>query len=390
MNICFFHYTYPGIGGTETVTNLLAEQFRNLGHAISVITWQRNDNVPLCVIDDVCILPDVKRLNSEENAEFIHDYLKSNHIDCLINQGPFWTPTLKIKQLSTVVISVLHYSPDYKIVNQKNAITECFHRKSPTISHFIKSVVRYVFRETFAIRDFNKEYKKEFQETIANSDRFVVLCDEYVQDLKKLIKCDYSNIIAVSNGLKITDETFPKEKTVVCIGRLSKWDKRVDRLLYIWRDIEKLHGDWSLLILGDGPERPALECLAEALRLKSCRFMGFVDVRPFLEKASILAMTSSSEGFPMVILEAANYGVVPVAYNISHGVSHLIDNSYNGLLIEPFDQKRYIRELSALMSNSEKLGMMSEHVKRSAYKYDIRNIAEKWLSIINEVKNEKS
>ena len=112
-------------------------------------------------------------------------------------------------------------------------------------------------------------------------------------------------------------QDIEREKTLVYIGRLSKWDKRIDRLLKIWKTVQHDHPDWSLEILGDGPEKENLENLAKKLKLSNYHFRGFVNIKDYLPKASVLAMTSSSEGFPMVILEAANYGVVPIAYNIS-------------------------------------------------------------------------
>lgn len=391
MKIVFFHYSYPGIGGTETVTSSLARCFISRGNDVYILAWQQLGDG----IDDslfkTTYLPDRSRLNSVNNESFIYDYLSSNQIDCLINQGPFWTPTEKFKSLQTAIISVLHYAPNYKIVNQENAIVEIFKERSPSVIHSVKSTIRYCFKKYFARQDFNRLYKPDLHRTIINSDRFVLLCDAYIDQMKQLMQREYGNLVAISNGLEIIDATvFDKSKTVVSIGRLTKWDKRVDRLLRIWKSIENDHDDWNLQILGDGPERHDLEMLARKLGLKHCEFLGFVDIKSYLSSASILAMTSSSEGFPMVILEAQAYGVVPIAFDVSLGIHELIDDGESGIMIRPFDCKEYILRLSDLMIDADKRHTMAEYGHKHASRFNIDLIADRWIELINKVKHEKT
>ena len=392
MRISFLHYSYPGIGGTETVTNLLARSFTECGHHILILAWRRPENAMYGSDYETTYLPDQSNLNSAKNAAFIYDFLISNHIDCLINQGPFWIPTQKVKQSKTVILSVLHYAPDYKIVNQQNAIVEKFREKSPSFAHFIKSTVRYCFKKHYAIRDFDRIFKSDLHNTIVNSDRFVLLCNGYINQMEQLMRRSYDNLIAIGNGLKMCNEIFGKSKTIVCIGRLTKWDKRVDRLLKIWQRIENCppHADWNLQILGDGPERKSLEELSRKLGLKRCEFLGFVDVKPYLSSASILAMTSSSEGFPMVILEAGTYGVVPIAFDVSEGIRSLIDNGVSGVLIQSFDSNEYAIRLAELMTDNEKRQTMANHARERTKAFDVSLIANKWIELINKIKHEKT
>ncbi len=388
MKICFLHHTYPGIGGTETVTNLLADKFNKSGCDVSVLAWHRPSNELNSDIR-VVYLPDIESFNSSVNNKFIHSYLEKNNIDCLINQGPFWIPSERI--LKTAVISVLHYSPSYKIDNQKEAIIQRFKQKSVTFTHRLKSAFRYIFKEYFAKRDFNKLYNKEIDAIIRNSDAFIVLCPEYIDDLQALMGAKYDNILAIENGLVLKEHPINgKRKSILYIGRLSKWDKRVDRLLKVWKNVQPYHPDWTLEILGDGPERKNLENMAKELGLSNYHFHGFVNIDDYLPKASILAMTSSSEGFPMVILEAANYGVVPIAYNISHGISHLIHDNVTGLLVKPFDCKEYSDKLSKLMDDDVLRFQLGINAKNMAKSYDIDLISCRWMELIKNLVKSKN
>ncbi len=390
MRICFLHHTYPGIGGTETVTNLLASCFMEKGISISVVAWQKPTSCD-SDISDIVYLPDSKRLNSEENNKFISSYLKKNNIDCLINQGPFWIPPENIKLSKTVIISVLHYAPGFKIENQKNEIKLKFAQSSRSIVEKLKKTIRYVFRNYFSKRDFRKHFRPELRDVISHSDSVVVLCEEYISELLHITKMHSNNIVAIENGLLIEKApNLSKEKKIVFIGRLTQWDKRVDRLLKIWSSVQCDFPDWRLDILGDGPERQKLEALAKKLNLKNCHFRGFVNIKEHLPQASILAMTSSSEGFPMVILEAASYGVVPIAYNVSKGISHLILDRKTGFLIKPFKQNQYIDCLRTLMKDINLRENMSENALNATQWYDIKLISEKWLTLINRLKQEKT
>lgn len=62
--------------------------------------------------------------------------------------------------------------------------------------------------------------------------------------------------------------------------------------------------DWHLDIVGDGPDAAALKELAERLRLSNVSFEGFRNPAPYYRRASIFCMTSTFEGFGLVLPEA--------------------------------------------------------------------------------------
>lgn len=233
MKIGFIHYSYPGIGGTETVTSNLASYFETMGHHVCIISWIRNFTG--CNSNyEIVYLPDASDFNSSQNNRFIEDYA-DKHLDCIINQGPFWTPTESLKNSKTFVVSVLHYAPDFKIEAQKNSIQEVFENRFKDPYYLFKATIRHLFKNFFAKRDFDRLYRAELNSQIENSDKFVVLCDSYISQLNEITRKTHSNVIAIPNGLKLPERNMAvKENLVVCIGRLTRWDKRVDRLLMIW------------------------------------------------------------------------------------------------------------------------------------------------------------
>lgn len=84
----------------------------------------------------------------------------------------------------------------------------------------------------------------------------------------------------------------------------------------------------SLVILGEGPERPKLEALIAQLGLEGrVHLPGFVD-NPFaiLKRASLFALPSNAEGFPNGLVEAMACGLPVVATNCASGPSEILLN----------------------------------------------------------------
>jgi glycosyltransferase involved in cell wall biosynthesis len=76
--------------------------------------------------------------------------------------------------------------------------------------------------------------------------------------------------------------------------------------------------DYCLIIVGEGPERNRLEIKAAKLNVKErCVFFGYREnAHLFLQYIDIYMMTSFSEGFPLVLLEAAQYKKAVVCSNL--------------------------------------------------------------------------
>lgn len=406
MNIAFLLHTYPGIGGTETVSNMLANYFlTNISKSgkeeiiPKVIAWKRGKkhhvNVSCADIDDVFYLPDSNSLDTEENLATILHYVQENRINIIINQGPFWRGSRKLQAIGCRLISVLHYAPSFRIDNQRNVIERLYHTPPKGLLSKLKTSVRYCFKEYFAKRDFKKTDFFFFREVVDNSDAFVVLCPAYINEWKRLLKLkDAKNIIAIPNPIrkdaKQNSDNNTPHKTILFVGRLTAWDKRIDRLLDIWNQIYKDYPDWECCIVGDGEERSSLERQAKEMKLQRITFTGFQNPNPYYQAAGVLCLTSSTEGFAMVILEAAAYGCPTVAYGVSSGIKEMIIDAQTGFIIPPFNQQEYIKKLKLLMDNATLREKMGKNAHSRLRSYEIDAIGNHWLSLFNKIlkKNE--
>ncbi len=112
---------------------------------------------------------------------------------------------------------------------------------------------------------------------------------------------------------------------LLAIGRLSR-EKGFDLLLEAFSSLRLKYPGAQLRVLGDGPEREALEALRSDLKLEaSVQFVGYVS-RPesFFPGATLFVLPSRQEGLPNALLEAAVGGLGIVALPCSDGVVSLL------------------------------------------------------------------
>ena len=93
-----------------------------------------------------------------------------------------------------------------------------------------------------------------------------------------------------------------------------------------------------LVIVGEGPEREALEARASATwRSEHVHFTGArADVESLLSCFDLFALTSQSEGLPLVLLEAMALGL-PVVATAVGGVPDLVEHETTGFLVPSGD-----------------------------------------------------
>jgi glycosyltransferase involved in cell wall biosynthesis len=162
------------------------------------------------------------------------------------------------------------------------------------------------------------------------------------QGLKELSeKTDPFPVQVVPNGIN-TDLFRPEPEhrtkmlTLLSVGRLHA-QKNVGYLLHLVAAI-KNRTDVTAQIIGDGPERPALEATAAALGITDrVQFKGWLPreaVREAYQSATFLVHASSYEGMSNVILEALASGLPVIASQIPENIE-LIQDGENGFLFDP-------------------------------------------------------
>ena len=107
---------------------------------------------------------------------------------------------------------------------------------------------------------------------------------------------------------------------------------------------------FSALLVGDGPDRPAMEAEVRSLNLEDrVELAGSrADVPSLLAAADVFVLSSRSEGAPISILEAMAAGLPVVASDVG-GVGELVADGETGLLVPSADPARLAEALRALL-----------------------------------------
>jgi glycosyltransferase involved in cell wall biosynthesis len=126
---------------------------------------------------------------------------------------------------------------------------------------------------------------------------------------------------------------FAKHDYVIAISAVLRPEKNHLQLLNALATLRQMGIPARLLMIGDGPLRPALEARCTALKLQdSVQITGFVgDVRPYLAACDVKVLCSLSETFSLAALEAMAMGK-PVIHSDVGGASEMIFPGKNGYL----------------------------------------------------------
>lgn len=150
----------------------------------------------------------------------------------------------------------------------------------------------------------------------------------------------------------------PDRPVIGAVGRLSA-EKGFDLLI---RAVDRLLVgglDASLVIVGEGPQRPELEALVAALgRTDRVHLMGFrADTAEIYEAMDLFALSSLREGLPNAVLEAMAMEVPVVAARIG-GLPRLIRHDQDGLLFEPGSVEQLAGALARLLGDDALAGRL--------------------------------
>jgi len=192
------------------------------------------------------------------------------------------------------------------------------------------------------------------------------------------IGVDTDNICS-NNLLRQCDQQF----TILAVGRLHAV-KNHAFLVRACRQLKDLGLDFQCLIAGEGPERHLLKCLIRNLGLKSeVKLLGHMarsQLDVLYATSDLVALTSRSEGIPLVLMEAMARRAVVLAPAIT-GIPELVIDGETGFLYQPGsleDFVAHVTDISRLRSalNPVKAAARAHVIERFDPKKNLTALAE--------------
>ena len=173
---------------------------------------------------------------------------------------------------------------------------------------------------------------------------------------------------------------------VVAAGRLGH-QKGFDMLLDAFAAARARGVVATLTILGDGPDRGALEALAARLRVADAvHFVGF-QANPFayFAAADLFVLSSRYEGLPNVVLEAMACGCPVVAFDCPRGVREIVQDGHNGALLPPEDVVGLGDTLVRLLRAPDERATLRRHVAASLTPFAVTTVVQEWDALLDDV-----
>lgn len=215
-------------------------------------------------------------------------------------------------------------------------------------------------------------------------DRFVVLTNGNKKEWS------LPNINVISNPLSFNpkEKARLKNKVVLAVGT-QNYQKGYDRLLRIWSKVSEKYPDWTLKIYGKIDEKLELVALTKSLKIeKSTEFHSPVkDVMKQYLDSSIYVMSSRSEGFGMVLIEAMACGVPTVAFDCPGGPKDIIRNGKGGFLVPNNDNKYFVNRIIKLIEDEEFRVNMGLNAIENVGRYLPEKIIIQWDDLFKRITN---
>jgi len=390
LNLVFLYAgeILPERGGVQRVSSVLADYFEAKGINVFYLSLAKNE-LSSSSSSRQYFFPSSN--NIEKNTLFLHTFLKTKEIDILINQSGI-SPEVsayayKAREINVKVISVVHNS----ILTGIKNFSSLYKTKAQKLNlDWLLPIADKKIVNKFLLFLYKIKYKKHYSGLCMKSDIVILLSGKFREELNYITgdRGNYSNILSIPNPISFIPEVVNlrnKKKELLYVGRIDTLYKRVDLLLEIWNKVYARFPDWELKIVGGGGEMEDVIKMAESLRLQRVSFEGFQNPISYYRDASIFCMTSSSESFGMVLLEAMQYSVVPIAFNSYVSVTDIIDDGENGILIKPFNCESYIKELISLMSEKSRCDIIAEKAQEKSMQFSIEKVGSVWVSVFENL-----
>ena len=374
----------PEIGGTERITSLVSRGLVQCGHkCFGILVFNEQTG---------------NMTYESEPITNLYAFLCENQVDVVINQIAYakWLLDTFLKnggerwrQERGRIISCLHFDPkNPSLLYLLNSNTN---KNIKDLLNILKATVLYKYYEY-------KQQKKEggiYNYIYDNSDSFVALSSTHFPYLHKIMgRLEYDKLIAINNPLTFDDISMPdifedKKKVVLVCARMSEYHKRISIILKAWIAIQKRKeaSEWTLEILGIGPDLQQYKDFVLTNQIPNVRFEGQQSPEPYYHEANILLLTSSAEGWGLTITEGLQRGVVPVVMNSCSVFSEIIQNGYNGYLTPDNNIKIFEKRILQLMTDPSTLRQMQLNALESAKNFSLDSTMGKWTKIIQFSEN---
>ena len=339
-------------GGAEKVAADLATEFHQRGYDVTVITFEEKNKSGYLqtpakhlhismpsragnMVSQLKLLAKrvwvFRRVFQSEQFTHIFSFLESANIPCAL--------------ASPLTLVSVHIDPDEWTDRQKK-------------------IIKFAFKRARAV--------------VALTNSMQTKLENYLQ---------LSNVVRIYNPV-MTSLVHQRAKEniaihtpfILAVGRLNAL-KRFDRLIAAYAQA-KIAENYRLIILGEGELRQDLEQQIRTYGLQEQILLLGYESNPYkyMTRAEYLVMSSDTEAYPVVLIEALSLGCPVLSTDCPSGPREIIREGVNGLLVALTEQA-LAAGMQRLCTDSQLRERLSRQAPSSVQINDIRTVADTWLAV---------
>ncbi|MBS1627442.1 MAG: glycosyltransferase family 4 protein [Bacteroidetes bacterium] len=328
MNIIIYSSTfYPNVGGLENVMEGLADEW-SVSNKIMVFTKTKNnntDNKPYPIIRNTSLIALYKKVKNADVFVEANISLKT----CLVGL---------LHKKKWVVIHHLPYNHQNTLSGKlKNQLTKICHNIS--VSNYVAATLK---------------------------GKSIVINNFYNTNFRKI-------------------ETIKRDKDFIFLGRLVS-DKGADIAINAFAEIIKKEFNSTLTIVGDGPEKEALQQIVNKEKIeKNVFFEGVLTGEKLVEKLNehkvMIIPSRWQEPFGLIALEGLACGCKLIAAK-SGGLTEAAEEFGNYFPMG--DKKKLVELMEQFLMQPQQFNVEEEKLKLHLFSKTRINIAQKYLNYFKE------
>lgn len=391
LHVAIVHRRFA-LGGAEEVSRQTACLFSELGihtHFFAETHIATEWALPDDPLIDLSLLPQGMRLWTKESALYLVRAFKERGVKVLIIPIALRNDYLPLIRAAGIkIIYWCHSSPLWELVDRRERASYKAHHP------WYKNLYSLTLRRLRLALSSAEKLRTRYRDLVRQVDCFITLTSEYVQEFVSALGLndEEASRFAVMPNMAFLPKHQPipakdRPKKILFVGRLSYADKRPDRVLQIWEKVCQYLPDWEVEIYGKGSEEKFLRRMIQQKQLPRITLKGYIaDAAAVYASGAILMMTSTYEGWGLVLSEAQALGVVPIAFDSSAGIRELIgkDSTY-GCLVAPFDLDAYAAQLRRLCQDVELRSRLSQAAQTHCLDYSPERIRLRWEEIFSQL-----
>lgn len=339
-------------GGAEKVAADLATEFHQRGYDVTVITFEEKNKSGYLqtpakhlhismpsragnIISQLKLLAQrvwtFRQIFQREQFTHIFSFLESANIPCAL--------------ASPLTLVSVHIDPDEWTERQKKIIKFAFKRARAVIA-------------------------------LTNSMQTKLETDLQLNNIVRIYNPVMTNLVHQRAKESIAINT----PFVLAVGRLNAL-KRFDRLIAAYAQAN-ITENCRLIILGEGELRKNLEQQIKDYGLQERILLLGYEANPYkyMTRAEYLVMSSDTEAYPVVLIEALSLGCPVLSTDCPSGPREIIREGVNGLLVALTEQA-LAAGMQRLCTDSQLRERLSRQAPSSVHANDIRTVADTWLAV---------